>query len=162
MAQMAVMAREYVGQSMIYSVPVMKYLVGYKNESEGNNRRWEIILNTIAKVWAENETRLGASMKFCTFPPDEWMETGSRQRYCPWCIRQSASISDGIYKTLPSGEEMSFRNVAGRVIQGTLLFWYSRDPYEYMSVLISVEPGSSNANKIVLRMYGGPNNLRDS
>lgn len=68
MAQMAVMAREYVDQSMIYSVPIMKYLVGYKNESEGNNRRWEITLNTIAKVQAESEARLGASTKLCRFP----------------------------------------------------------------------------------------------
>lgn len=72
------MAREYVGQSMISSVPIMKYLAGYKNESEGNNRRWEIILNTIAKVWAENEARLGASMKFCTFPPDEWRQAADK------------------------------------------------------------------------------------
>lgn len=71
MAQMAVMAREYVDQSMIDSVPIMKYLVGHKNESEGNNRRWKIILNTIAQVRAENEARLGVSMKLCTFPPDE-------------------------------------------------------------------------------------------
>lgn len=51
-------------------------------------------------------------------------------------------MSDGIYKTFPSGEEMSSRDVAGRVIQGTLLFQYSVDSCEYMSELISEEPGS--------------------
>lgn len=81
-------------------------------------------------------------------------ETGSRQRRCPWCTGQSASLSDGNCETHLSGEQTSFRNVAGRVIQDTLLFQYSGDPCEYMSGLISVEPGSSDANKIVFRKHG--------
>lgn len=75
-------------------------------------------------------------------------------------IGQRASVNDGISETLSSGEEISFRNVTGSVIWGTLLFQRSGAPCEHMSVLISVEPDSSNVNKIAFRKYGGANNQR--